>query len=208
MSNIVAISNIRLPATTAADADPFQTFADHECGGRHLKFTKGDWIADDELMNTKQVTVDVEQMLTGWRKWMDGKIVDIDLGRVADGHVPKMRRDLGDTDPANWPLDGKGDRSDPWQFCHIVRAVDDEGATFIWAATSEGAKRALGTLARSYASRRKRGQAGMPIVVLEADSYRHSKFGKVDIPVLRVLGWTGADPKKELEKELNDEVPF
>jgi hypothetical protein len=46
-------------------------------------------------------------------------------------------------------------------------------------------------LSRAYSNNGKR---GLPIVVLGTESYRHREYGKVDKPILKIVGWTQAAP--------------
>jgi len=50
--------------------------------------------------------------------------------------------------------------------------------------------------------------AGLPIVELQSDNYKHPKYGKIFFPLLHVVGWTGAsgDPLS-LADDLNDDLP-
>jgi hypothetical protein len=83
---------------------------------------------------------------------------------------------------ATWVL--SNEPQDPWQHGYYLRLSDEDDQVYTWSATSTGAKRAIGDLSRQAARKRRD-----PIVKLMSDSYKHSDFGKVDIPVLKVASW-------------------
>jgi len=50
--------------------------------------------------------------------------------------------------------------------------------------------------------------AGLPIVELQPDSYKHKQYGKIFFPVLHIVGWT--DDKGEqlsLKDDMEDDIP-
>jgi hypothetical protein len=187
-----------LPATIASPLDNFQRLADSEMTGTVLKFVKGRWSAgtSEVPMDAMKLEADVENLSVGWRKWVDAKIVDSDISRVADGFRQKERHELDDVDKSKWPIDPKTNQpQDPWQAGYYLRLIDEEGNAYLWSATSSGAKRAIGSLSRAFVHRHKRGQGGNPIIELRSDSYRHETFGRVDVPQLNILAWTSDAPK-------------
>jgi hypothetical protein len=128
----------------------------------------------------------------GWRKWVDSKIVDSNVGFVADrSFQPKERNELDDTDSDSWPLNTRGERNDPWQYGYYLRLSDEDGGdVYAWAATSDGARKAIGALTTAYNNHRHRGLGGLPVVKLGTSSYKHRQYGKVDKPVIEVVAWT------------------
>jgi hypothetical protein len=181
-----------LTATNNSNSvDPFEKIAQDEGSGELLKFSKGEWLAGETVLNGVKMTAEMGSLAIGSRKWVDGKIVAADLGLVASGFEPKTRDQLDDLDQSKWPLNSRGERTDPWQFGYYLCLTDSDGRTYIWPATSSGARRAVGVLSRAYA--KKRGLGVLPVVELKADVYRHKDFGKVDVPVLAIVGWTKGD---------------
>jgi hypothetical protein len=133
------------------------------------------------------------------------------MGRVADRYVPAQRRDLGDTDEREWELQDDGTRRDPWQFNASVPFTRlDTGETYLFSVSSKGGLRCVNVLTRTYGSRvrAKGGAAGLPIVELQPDSYKHRTYGKIFFPVLHVVNWTDTSGKPlPLADEMEDDLP-
>jgi hypothetical protein len=214
------MNNELVTLPSAHSFDPFERIADEENTGTILKFAKGEWIAEDRVINGTRLIAEMDKLAIGWRKWIDGKIVDMNIGYAAEDFRPKARSELGDTDSNSWPLNTRGERNDPWQHGYYLRLSSEDGdEIYAWAATSFGARKEVGTLTRAYANRRKRRLGGLPIIVLGADTYRHKEFGKVDIPRLEGVGWTEAAPTAaaiapppkvvgHVVQDLDDSIPF
>jgi hypothetical protein len=143
-------------------------------------------------MNGAVLTAHMIDLCLGWRKWQDKKIVESDIGFVRNGFVPKQRNDLDSFDENEWPLNQNGEHSDPWVWGYYLRFADENGAAYVWTASSAGARGAIGDLSKKFAKTR-----ANPIVKLSSGSYKHSTYGKVLIPALEVVGWDegGALPR-------------
>jgi hypothetical protein len=88
----------------------------------------------------------------------------------------------------------------------VVRFVDD--ATQLLA--RDFVKDEKNGLTRTYGSRvRGKGEtAGLPIVELQSDSYKHRMYGKIYFPLLHVVGWTDPSGKPlPLGQDLDDDLP-
>jgi hypothetical protein len=176
--------------------DPFEKVAQDEGAGEPLKFNKGEWLSGESTLDGAKMTAEMPGLVVGSRKWVDSKIVAVDVGLVASGFVPKPRDQLGDTNENMWPIGSDGKPSDPWQDGYFLRLTDEADKSYVWAATSHGAKKAVAVLCRAYA--RKRALGVIPIVQLEAGFYRHPKYGKVDIPVLKIVDWVKTDAQSSI----------
>jgi hypothetical protein len=156
-------------------------------------------------------TAHVDEVMFGWRKWLDNKLVETRMGRVADRYVPAQRRDLGDTDEHEWEIQDGGDRRDPWQFCASLPLTRlDTGESYLFSVSSKGGIRCINGLVRTYGTRvRAKGDAaGSPIVELRPDSYKHKQYGKIFFPVLHVVGWTGANGEPlSVADDMEDTIP-
>jgi hypothetical protein len=167
----------------------FERVAHQESNGAILKYSKGDWTANDAEINGVILTANMIDLCHGWRKWVDKKIVATDIGFVRDNFVPKQRNDLDDLDETKWPVSQNGEPSDPWSWAYYLRLTDDDGSTYVWAASSAGARGAIGDLANKFSRKRVN-----PIVKLSSGSYKHAQFGKVLVPVLEIVGWDEGRP--------------
>jgi len=163
-----------------------------EGGDSAVKFSKdAQWLAGQEEVNLNgaRMLADMAGLSIGWRKWIDGKIVDADIGYIAGGFEPKARSELDDLEQETWPVDSRGERNDPWQYAYFLKLVDENGQGYTWAAGSHGARRAIGNLCNAYARMRKN-----PIVTLDAGFYKHHTFGKINTPKLTIVGWADDAP--------------
>jgi hypothetical protein len=184
-----------------------------------LKFAKGHWFSgrDEQDVGGKQLDADLANLTTGWRRWWDRKVTDQVVGRVADKFRPPQRNDLGDLDEAKWERDSNGKPKDPWQFGLFLRFVDPENnQEFAWSATSDGAMREIGNLVDAFVKRRKKHPAEcVPIVRLASAFYRHKMHGRVDTPMLEIIGWRASAVPSSLptpdgsgDNEMDDNIPF
>ena len=107
-------------------------------------------------------------------------------------------------------MQSTGKPRDPWQFTMalpIQRLDTDEGYTFTTG--SKGGLNAVNSLIRTYGARINRGLSGLPVVELQAGSYKHREFGKIYYPKFTITTWTddGSKPMP-VDKDLNDEIPY
>jgi hypothetical protein len=76
---------------------------------------------------------------------------------------------------------------DPWVKQYFLPLEDlDTGALAIFVTGSEGGQEAIGRLCQIYA---RGSRKGLPIVELAADSYKSKRYGRIEIPDRRVIGW-------------------
>ena len=187
---------------------------DKYLGAPLLKFTKqGEFaISDiDTIPNGTRCIAHCDLMELGWVKWADGKPTgDRKVGLVVDGFIPPKREDLPDRDETTWEIQDDGTRRDPWSFQMSVpiTRLDAGGETYQFTVGSKGGLRCLSALTRMYGKRIAEKKSGLPVVELQADSYKHRTYGRIFFPVMHVVGWTGADGKPEsLSVDMNDEIP-
>jgi hypothetical protein len=207
------------------DYDPFAALAASLSApgmqGEPLKFSKGRWFAGrsdaEQDVGGKLLIADLENLMTGWRRWRDKRITDQMVGLVADNFKPPQRNDLGDLDERDWERDSAGKPSDPWQFGFFLRLVDpDSEEAFAWSATSNGARRAMGDLVNAFARRRRKNpESCIPVVRLDSDFYRHKDFGRVDVPKFEIVEWRASDTAPSLpapdgsdHARMDDDIPF
>jgi len=88
----------------------------------------------------------------------------------------------------------------PWQEEWSVNlkclSGADAGVEVVFKATTDGAVKAVAMLVELVRDRLNSGQHDgkiVPIVLLEKDSYPHSQYGKVWIPVLNIINWMPLD---------------
>jgi hypothetical protein len=218
-------TNSTAVVSSDVDYDPFAALAaslsQPGMQGEPLKFSKGRWFAGrtdaEQDVGGKMLIADLENLMTGWRRWWDKKITDQVVGLVVDNFKPPQRNDLGDLDESGWERDSAGKPSDPWQFGFFLRLVDpDSEESFAWAATSNGARRAIGDLVSAFAKRRrKHPESCIPLVRLECDFYKHQSYGRVDVPKFEIVEWHASDTAPSLpapdgsdDARMDDGIPF
>jgi len=175
-------------ATLDTLASRFRAAALQLGGDPILKFAKGDYsIGDEDVPLGTQFVACVGDTATGYVKWVDKKKVDERIGRVADGFTAPLRESLGDTDKSLWEKDLAGQPRDPWALQWFLPMIGvEDGNRVVFATGSGGGKKAVGRLLRAFGDCPLRGD---PTIRLDARSYKHPDYGKIDEPLFIILGW-------------------
>jgi hypothetical protein len=163
--------------------------------GKLLKFVKGKWeIGETTMPEETEFAADVKNLLRGWVRFNSGKVTEHRLGKVADGFELPSRQSLPDSDPAAWiEKDTNGNPRDPWVAQWYLPLMDIEtGDILTFVTGSRGGEIAIGKLLRAFGNKPDDGR--MPIVALRTETYKHSKYGRIDTPILAVVGWAGTAP--------------
>jgi hypothetical protein len=180
--------------------------------GRLLKFVKGQWmVGDDVVPENVEYVAHVDQIVRGWVRFEDGKVIDRAIGKLADGYKPLQREELPDNDPKSWTeKDAKGEPRDPWVaqwFLPLIALETGDFATFVTG--SKGGVAAIANLCRIYGRKHRDGL--LPIVTLRSRSYKHKQYGRIETPDLPIVGWEGASPATPVKvagDDFDDAVPF
>jgi hypothetical protein len=180
---------------------------------RLIKFIKGDYFLGEENVSGRQCIACVKQLARGYVKFSGGECVERRIGKVEDGFEVPARTELGDLDESRWETDSSGHPRDPWVKQYFLPLEDfDSGALAIFVTGSQGGQEAIGRLCQIYA----RGwRKGLPIIELAADSYKSKQYGRIQIPVLRVVDWqpppeaVGHDPNgKGPDSNSPTQIPY
>jgi hypothetical protein len=204
-------TTVNLPASPAEEAD--HLLAATEGHEQLLKFVKGKYkVGEDEIPLGEQFVVHANQLVFAWVKFVDGEVAERRMGKAAEGYRPPERKELGDTDEAQWDMDD-GERRDPWVFQHLLPFEHlESGEVVIFATGSIGGRFAVDKLVRTYARRVKRKHSGaLPIVSLQTRDMPTKKYGDVPAPQFEVIGWEdapGGDANMSVSAELDDKIPF
>lgn len=186
--------------------------------GKLLKFIKGVYESgDDTIPDGTEFVAHIDQLVRGWVRFEDGKVIDRNIVKIADDFKMPKREELGDTGPKKWTeKDADGKRRDPWSeqwFLPLISVASGDFFTFI--SGSRGGIGAIRELCNKYGHQRREGL--LPIIALKVRSYKHKQYGRIETPDFAVVGWddAGAAPPltaKEktaaLKAEMNDDIPF
>jgi hypothetical protein len=202
--NTAVVKATKNAAVVANDNNPWLQVSaelDKFVGAPFLKFSKqGEYVVGNDIEVVPagtQCIAHVEATEFGWKKWFNNRVIDTRMGRVADQFIPPQRDELGDTDQSQWELQDDGTRRDPWQFQGSVPLTRlDTQETLNFATGSKGGLNCINRLTKIYGTRIQTHQlAGQLIIELEADRYKHHKYGWIFYPIMREAGWIDADGK-------------
>jgi hypothetical protein len=168
--------------TNYSGGDPFASYANavchHNIVGKLLKFSKGDFVAGEDLEEVPEgttFTANLDELMVGWVRWEKGKPTDHAMERVADGQALPKRNDLGDTDESTWEADNAGAARDPWQFCNYLLLMDEASHIYTFTTSSRGGLSAIADLCRKYGDHRRKHPDDHLVVALGVSSYQHKK---------------------------------
>jgi hypothetical protein len=181
---------------------------------RRAKFAKGIWTLGDVEDNGGRYIVHPDQFAHGFTKFKLGKFVEQRMGLATDPmFVLPERPELGDMDQSQWEIGPNGKPTDPWVSQQSIPLEDvDSGEWFLFSTSSTGGKAAIAKIVHQFTRNLERGR---PIAELGKDFYKHSKFGRVDTPLFKVVGWTGEARNLAPRTinaprtvDMNDHIPF
>jgi hypothetical protein len=199
------------------DDNPFVRFA-REKGHRQrlplMKFRKGKFfVGTDEVPLGREFIAVVSELRYGFVKFVNNEHAGEHIIRVADGVAWPRREDIGDHNKALWERDNKGEPKDPWIEQYYLPLQDFESGehlAFVAPSTSKGSYDAVADLLWVYGNNTSK---GLPIIALGVGGYKHKRFGWVDTPKLKIIGWhpivasVASTGKKVLEAPATDDVP-
>jgi len=201
-----------VPATNPAQLTALEKYgrSGGDLYGDLLKFSgkTGAWTAGAqgiEIPLGTQLVAIVPEMLAGFVKWSDGELIEQALEPVTENYEPRaLRASLGDVDEHKWPLGDDGRPEDPWrEAAYLPMKNPKTGVEYTYSTSSLGGVRAIKKLAGTYAWQLRAAPettAGhLPVVALQARSYRHTdrKRGTIYNPVLAGIDWVPASTVKK-----------
>jgi hypothetical protein len=185
MNNLVAFSNNsalqNLASFVADEATQSVQFLKFTKDGLFVYGMEEAVVAADE-----EFQVDMDSLSRGWICWKDGRPVDEVMVPVAAGNPPR-RNELDDYGPYE---DGGG-----WREQVAINFVSFEtGETLAFKSSSSGGRNAIATLSKSFMDRLRSGKPDViPVVNMVPSSYKHQKFGKINVPTFKVIDWIKPD---------------
>jgi hypothetical protein len=182
-----------------------------------LKFKKGVYEVDGTTvpMGTEYIAHCVGWTKC-WIKFVDQKVVERKMYRVAEGARVPEREELDDNDRNKWPPGPNGQPADPWAYQYLLPLEDKAGDLLIFVTSSIGGKRAVADLCKSYSRRATRtGASEQPVIKLGGAVMPTRMYGDVPRPNFEIVGW---DQSREgirtiqapdtLKDEMEDDIPF
>jgi hypothetical protein len=205
------------PSMYETEADNILTASHEDCGfGKLAKFKKGQYfVNDDEIPLGTEFVAHANQWTYCWLNFMNGKVTDRRMSKVAEGIAPPRREDLGDNDPSKWETGLDGKPKNPWSLQYLLPLENlENGEVLIFTTGSVGGKMGVAELCRTWARRAKKGLRALPIVKLSAIDMPTKVFGPVPRPHFRIVNWDEAAASSievipfNAASDLDDEIPF
>jgi hypothetical protein len=204
-----------LPANEAANIG---NAASEDAGfEKLLKFKKGVYLCDNEVVEIgTQFVAHCVGWTKCWIKFLDGKVVDRKMYRVAEGVRPPDREQLDSVEMIGSKDPKSGLSNDPWVYQYLLPLENNAGDLVIFVTSSMGGKRAVADLCKSYSRRAQRTRnSEQPVIKLASGIMPSRLFGDVPRPVFEIIGWDSnkegvreVKPPETLKQEMDDEIPF
>jgi hypothetical protein len=140
-------------ATNSDETDNILNAAQDDAGlGKILKFKKGNYlIGDDEIPLGTKFIVHTNAWVKMWIKFVNNKVADRKVYRVALGEKPPVREELDDLDKTLWPDGIDGEPADPWTLQYMMPFENiSSGEIVIFTTPSKGGRRAVSDLCLAY----------------------------------------------------------
>jgi hypothetical protein len=208
-----------LTVRQSSEVENLRTAAQGDTGfGKILKFKKGEYfIGEEEIPLGTEYLAHPVGWIKCWIKFVDRKVAERKMYRVALGERPPEREDLDDLDKGKWPEGFDGKPADPWVFQYLLPLENlSDGEVVIFVTSSGGGKQAVAELCDAYVKRTKKTGCGQPIIKLAKTVIPSPKYGKVPRPLFDVVRWDEQEatgdveviPPATSEDDFRDEIPF
>lgn len=226
MSNALAVAANKVVAVAGKPAlsSYLDEISPSTIAGTMIKFDgkAGKYIITEtktELKMEGELVAMCDHTLAGWIKF-NGAGNPPDKVMVAlyegEGNRPCPRTDLPDQDESKWPLGLNNLPADPWQhqIYLVLQRREGDGELYTFVASSQGARKAVGSLLRHYEKMRRDHPGEYPVIRLSTGSYPHKdpRVGKVNTPVFTVVGRAPRDsvaqPSAAISDDMDDMIPF
>ena len=137
--------------------------------------------------STTPFLINTAGMAIGHVKCVDGKIVDREIGLVADGYQRKAREELDDYPEHCWPYNN-GERQDPWRpTTYLPMRNTETDELVVYGPFSPSARKAIKDF---VAVVRRSNRGGMDPVVLLGSRRFPNKHGGINYaPVFTIAAW-------------------
>jgi hypothetical protein len=221
------VSNLPMKDEASNIGDEAQRDAGFE---KMLKFKKGIYYCDGEeiALGTKLIAHCVGWTKT-WVHFVDQKVIERKIYRVARGEKAPERDQLPDNDQSKWPIGINRLPADPWVYQYLLPLEDPHTEEVrIFVGSSFGGRRAVADLCAAYSRRAvKNKSSGQPIITLQTLMMPTKNYGDVPRPHFEIVGWDdmnervdvaeGIQPREPIrevseavlkKQEFEDDIPF
>jgi hypothetical protein len=184
---------INLPARPEDVADVL--LAETRSSNPLLRFKQGQYlIGEDEIELGHEYIAYPFDAMRGFVRWVDGKVAEQRLGRIAD-RFKLEREDL--------PQD------EDWKEQRVLPLQDvDTGEFVAFVSGSFGGKTAINNLINAVARAVKTGRSDpTPLIRLAEGSFTSKQFGEIACPKFEIVN-EPQEVKQSLSTELNDKIPY
>jgi hypothetical protein len=178
--------------------------------GKFVRPTQG----DEEVVEGTQLVCHWDLSRKGYQRFNGaGEPPDARIALVFGG-VPPKRGELGDEDPAQWPVSKlTGQPEDPWRPVMMVPLENPAtGELLVFSTMSRTGLRAVANLLTQSARMMARDPNHLPVVKLRCGGYSDKRFGWIKIPAFEFVGNAPrtniAAADTSVEATLNDRIPF
>jgi hypothetical protein len=146
----------------------------------------------------------LDGIAVGWVKMVNKKIVEREIGFVADGYERLPREELDDTDERRWPVDEHGERQDPWKpTTYLPMRCLEDGEPVIFGPFAPTQLAAIKRFVKVWRRTDRGGKC--PAILLQSTSFKNQKGGTTHVPDFKIVGqefWEPDIPASELEPVL------
>lgn len=212
MSNIQTVDHVN------SEADNIRAAIQEDAAQQLLKFAKGTYSKKEEEVPVGTEFVAYCRMwVKAWIKFIDKKIVEKKLYKVALGERRPPREELDDTQKMNTEYD-------PWSDQYFLPMENlATGEVVIFVTSTYGGREAVRNLCDEYQKRTRAGQFGQPIVQLAVGKWKSKKFGEQPCPTFEIVGWDDKQADMNASEvsiaaalpvtakprdDMDDEIPF
>lgn len=162
-------------------------------GGKDLLrlLKSGEWVfgaTNEEVQEGSSWIVNIMTLGHGWACWVEG------VGNNKNELAGEMMSPMTDPKPMRPPPIGDTPYQEQRWFELKCMDGDDEGKEVLHKTGSVGGMRAVdGLLADIFKQLASNPDYAFPVIQLESDSYQHTKWGKIYVPILNIVGWANMD---------------
>jgi len=213
------MSNIQTVDHLSTEANNIRAAIQEDAAQRLLKFAKGKYtIKEEEVPLGTEFIAYCRMWVKGWVKFIDKKVVEKKLYKVALGEKRPPRDELDEVEKINTTHDPRGDQ----YFLPLENL--ETGEVLIFITSTWGGREAVRELCDEYGKRIRAEQYGQPIVQLAAGTRKTKDYGDVPRPAFEIVGWddkqadvnapevtiAAAIPvtAKPPRDDMDDEIPF